>query len=58
VREEKWGANNVEWGLGLDVDLPAEKLERLRDLAENALQAAGYIVLTLGAVWLLFRFVP
>lgn len=35
-----------------------DRLEALLPLIENVLQTAGYLVLTIGAVALLFRFAP
>ena len=35
-----------------------ERLEALAPFFEAALTTAGYLVLTAGAVWLLFRFAP
>jgi len=40
---------NGKWEMGFD---------GVREAADAAFQVAGYAVLTLGAVWLLLRFVP
>jgi len=62
VREARLAPRNTPIQVGeaprFDASDILERLEGLREVAENALQAAGYLVLTVGAVWLLFRFAP
>ena len=65
----KWEMGAMKWEVGngkcdetesgsVGARQQIERLEGLREAAENVLQAAGYLVLTGGAVWLVFRFVP
>jgi hypothetical protein len=53
-------ARTTHRGSDLFTDLAhvARKLEGARYVLECALQTAGYGVVTLGAAWLLWRFVP